>query len=164
MSVVVVVLWALVHLPLFFFCFCFLFFFFALFLFLFLFFGRVVQVQARSRVRDGEVDSPFCCYLLPIGQIICYPPPHKPISLSLSHIIKIKWMVRVKDHGQKLLSMKARRERERERVSGVHFCEIMCVYFTYLFTSFLTCPCTSPTLGLTLGVFELCQRFMIILS
>ena len=125
MSVVVVVCGLLVHLP------------------LFLFLTPALWCKFRQEVGlgMGKLIHLFVVISFQLGKLFV-THHHTSQSLSLSHIIKIKWMVRVKDHGQKLLSMKARRERERERVSGVHFCEIMCVYFTYLFTSFLTCPCT----------------------
>ena len=154
-------LWFTFHFSFFVFVFCF--FFFLYFYFYFYFLALWCKFRQEVGLGMGKLIHLFVVISFQLGKLFV-THHHTSQSLSLSHIIKIKWMVRVKDHGQKLLSMKARRERERERVSGVHFCEIMCVYFTYLFTSFLTCPCTSPTLGLTLGVFELCQRFMIILS
>ena len=72
------------------------------------------QTWVGLEMGTWKVDSPFCCYYIPsiLHIIICYPPPHS-LSLATSLdprylIMKSKWMARVKDHGQKLLSNEVR--------------------------------------------------------
>lgn len=93
----------------------------------------------NGRVRDGEVDSSFCCYLPPICGTVCYPPL---CGLSLSHHEN-------QVDGKSLGSWAQVVFKERERERGVHLYILIWVYFTYLF-NFPYHPCLQFNFGFTL--------------
>ena len=119
-------MWALVHLPLFFFC------------------PQPcgASLDHKCRVRDGEVDSSFLL-LSPPSNLILFVTHHHTwthsLSLSLSPIMKIKWMVR---------AFMGRSCFPRER--GMSTCVVMWVCNSPTFFTLSDCPCTEFNFGLTL--------------
>lgn len=135
MSVVVVACGlALVHLPLFMFLFppnpC----------------GASLGHKGQGQGWGGrdQVDSSFCCYLPPICLLFVTHHHHTwTLSLSLSPIMKIKWMVRAhKDHGRSCF------QKKKERC--VHLCDYQGVLISPTFSPLSDCPCTQFNFGLTL--------------
>lgn len=135
MSVVVVACGlALVHLP--------------LFMFLFPPPTLVVQVQAtKCRVRDGEggmrLVHLFVVISLQFAYCLLPTTTTHGLFLSLSPIMKIKWMVRAhKDHGRSCF------QKKKERC--VHLCDYQGVLISPTFSPLSDCPCTQFNFGLTL--------------